>query len=111
MLPVSPCIQRHFNAAAWQHPYTCRCIAGPLTQVDAAAFATKAIELGALASMRDNALLSQNSICQDTLLSVVCAVIAAFDFSPLKLPQKELQDIVEILVHVFKGVAQIFDCC
>ncbi len=79
---------------------------GPLADIDPTAFANKAAQLEVLptlAELTSSGQLSQAS--RITLLSLMCAAIAAFDLSPYTLSASQLQAVIDTLANLYEGKA------
>ena len=77
---------------------------GPLANIDPTTFANKAAQLGVLpmlAELTNSGQLSQAS--RITLLSLMCAAIAAFDLSPYSLSASQLQAVIDTLATLYEG--------
>lgn len=75
--------------------------------MDCTAFATLAGQRGVLPRL---ALLSRQKwvgpvadCITQTLLNLLCAVIAAFDLSPFSLPAAQLHAVLEVMVNLYEG--------
>ena len=79
---------------------------GPLADIDPTTYANKAAQLEVLptlAELTNSGQLSQAS--RITLLSLMCAAIAAFDLSPYTLSASQLQAVIETLANLYEGKA------
>lgn len=79
---------------------------GALSDIDSTTYANKAAQLGVLptlAELTSNGSLSQAS--RTTVLSLMCAAIAAFDLSPYTLSASQLQAVIDTLANLYEGKA------
>ena len=80
------------------------CCTGPLADLDPAPYANKALALGALRTLAD--LTKDHQLSQPsryTLLSLISAVIAAFDLSPYTLPSEQLDAVTKAVANLYEG--------
>ena len=77
---------------------------GPLTDTDQTSFANKAAQLEVLPTLAE--LMSSGQLSHAsciTLLSLMCATIAAFDLSPYSLSASQLQAVIDTLANLCEG--------
>jgi hypothetical protein len=77
-----------------------------LADIDPTTYANKAAQLEVLptlAGLTSTGHLSQAS--RITLLSLMCAAIAAFDLSPYTLSASQLQAVIDTLANLYEGKA------
>ncbi len=75
-----------------------------MANIDLTTFANKAAQLEVLpmlAVLTSSGQLSQAS--RITLLSLMCAAIAAFDLSPYSLSASQLQAVIDTLANLYEG--------
>jgi hypothetical protein len=85
--------------------YNCAA-SGPLADIDPTTYANKAAQLEVLPTLAE--LTSSGQLTQAsriTLLSLMCAAIAAFDLSPYTLSACQLQAVIDTLANLYEGKA------
>ncbi|DBA87059.1 TPA: hypothetical protein ACH3X2_005301 [Trebouxia sp. C0005] len=81
---------------------------GPLTDTDQTSFANKAAQLEVLPTLAE--LMSSGQLSHAsciTLLSLMCATIAAFDLSPYSLSASQLQAVIDTLANLCEGQEEL----
>ena len=79
---------------------------GPLADIDPTAFANKAAQLEVLPTLAELTSSGQlNQASRITLLSLMCATIAAFDLSPYSLSASQLQAVIDTLANLYERKA------